>query len=137
MSRNDTGERRELSPAWRCTGWQSKSEGTWGSLVNHQLQPTFLERAATSSQPPEIRPHILLFGTTSSGTSTATRSTSPTRPSASEKEERSSLVNRDKISLSDKLSVRKVVETIESIEDHKQEEAKKKENEKKESRKLR
>ena len=33
------------------------------------------------------------------------------------------------------MSVRKVVETIESIEDHKQEEAKKKENEKKESRK--
>ena len=40
---------------------------------------------------------------------------------------------RQDLSLSDKLSVRNVVESLESIEDHKQEEAKKKENEKKES----
>ena len=100
----------------------------------HKIHPppsTFPEIAATSTQPPELRPHILPFGTTGSGTSP--RTTSP--PQSSSSARRKSLLDRDIIS--NKLAVKTVVQKLEleSEENYKQEEIKKKETEKKMSKK--
>jgi hypothetical protein len=76
-----------------------------------------------------VRPNILPFGTTGSGTSLWT--TSPSRSSSSASRKRTSSI--DKVVSSNKLAVKNLIEKIEleSEENCKKEEAKKNENEKK------
>ena len=121
------GKGMDLSPARRCTGWLSTGGGTRGMNLVHHL-PAKLQVEATSTLPPEMRPHILLFGNQGSGTS----SSSPPGSSSSEKGSMTLDLDKGKL-IQNNLAVKNMIEKIESgtEENIKKKEEKKKENQKK------
>jgi hypothetical protein len=112
----------DLSPSRSCTGWLSTGGGTRGIYLVHHL-PAKLRLEATSTLPPEVRPHILPFGNQGLGTS----SSSP--PGSSSSARRKILLDKSTI-IPNKLAVKKLIEKIEleSEKNYKKKENKKKEN---------
>ena len=141
------GEERDSSLARRWTAWLSKLASTRGAskeMASSACQSKLLPKLpkniqideATSSLPPEVRPHIQLFGAKSSGTSP--RTTTATRTSSSTSAQKGnvlSVLEKENLSVLEKgnlsvlkkenLSVREEVKKIELEKEMKQEEERK------------